>query len=100
MRFPLFDHAGELVCTLREEEAQALYSARMALPKGKKQIRALTLTVNRRQAWGFLRGRRSATSQASRTFLVEHVGPERSRLYQHDHERCSGFVNTHAVVQV
>lgn len=94
MRFPLFDSAGVLVCTLREEEAQALYSARMAAPRGKRQIRALTLTVNRRQAWGFLRGKRSMTSQASRTFRVEHVGDDRSRLYQHEHERCNGYADT------
>lgn len=94
MRFPLFDRAGARVCVLREEEAQALYSAGMAAPKGKKVIRALTLTVNRRQAWGFLRGKRGMTSQASRTVIVEHIGPERARLYQHDHERCDGFAGT------
>lgn len=92
MRFPLFDQSGELVCSLREEEARELFGARMAAPRGKRsRIRSFVLIVNKRQAWGFLRGKRSAQSQASRTFIVEHVGPERARLYQHDHQKCGGW---------
>jgi len=92
MRFPLFDQAGKLVLTLRDEEAQALYSAKLAAPRGKKQIRALVLTCQRRVAIGFLRGKRSMSSP--KTYYVEHVGDDRSRLYQHDHERCNGFADT------
>ena len=92
MRFPLFDQAGKLVLTLRDEEAQALYSARLAAPRGKKQIRALVLTCQRPVAMGFLRGKRSMSSP--KTYYVEHVGEDRSRLYQHDHERCNGYVDT------
>jgi|SRR5690349_18323890 len=90
MAYPLFDRAGAFVWSLSEEEARALYLANMAKPKGKRQTNALTLTVPRRQALGYLRGNRSMASEASRTIIVEHVGPERSRLYQH-HERCEGF---------
>ena len=78
------------MCALRMEEAEELYRAGLAQPMGKRSTK-LVLTVKRRLAWSFLRGRRSLTSQASRTFLVEHVGPERARLYQHDHQRCNGF---------
>ena len=81
------------MCALRTDEAEELYRAGLAKPMGRKTTK-LVLIVQRRQAWGFLRGKRSLTSQASRTFLVEHVGPERSRLYQHDHERCHGYADT------
>lgn len=81
------------MCALRTDEAEELYRAGLAQPMGKRTTK-LVLVVARRQAWGFLRGKRSMTSQASKTFLVEHVGAERSRLYQHDHVRCNGYADT------
>jgi len=101
MRFPLFDQAGKLVLTLRDEEAQALYSEGLAAPRGKKwKIRSLTLTCQRRVAIGFLRGKRSVQSQASRTIHVERVGDDRSPIYQHTPERCNGYADTLADLMV
>ena len=87
------------MCALKIEEAEELYRAGLARPMGKRTTK-LVLLVARRQAWGFLRGKRSMTSQASKTFLVEHVGADRARLYQHDHERCDGYASSLEVVQV
>ena len=86
------------MCALRLDEAEAIYHAGLAQPMSKRTTK-LMLTVDRRTAWGFLRGKRSLTSQASKTFLIEHVGPDRSRLYQHDHVRCAGYGHSLDIVQ-
>lgn len=79
------------MCALRTDEAEEIYRAGLAVPVGKHTTK-LVLTVARRQAWGFLRGRRSIS--APKTYWVEKVGEERSRLYQHDHVRCNGYADT------
>jgi hypothetical protein len=79
---------------LREEEAESLYRAEsLALLDVAPKVRCLMLTCPTGRAWAFLRGGRWSTSQASKTFTVARVGPQRMPCYEHL-ERSFGFGGT------
>jgi hypothetical protein len=69
--------------------------AGLARPLGRpgKKVRCLQLQCSRKQAHTFLRGGRWSTSQASKTFTVARMGPQRSPVYEHL-PRSFGFGGT------
>ena len=95
MRVRINDTGNVFFLTAREEEAEQLLRARMAKPLGRpgKKVRCLQLSCSRKQAHTFLRGERWSTSQASKTFKLARVGPQRMPVYEHL-ERSFGFSGT------
>jgi hypothetical protein len=72
-----------------ESEAMILLDHHAARLEGKRRIK-LRLSVDNSAARALL-APRAPVSQASKTFLVERIGDQRSPLYQHNHRRCEGY---------
>lgn len=71
--------------------AELLVESNAARVEGKSKRITLRLTVGNSEARALLAPRFPGSQK---TFYVEYVGEDRSRLYQHNHARCAGYADT------
>jgi len=87
--YSVYDAAGAFFRAVDEEQALTLLEKQAAFIDTKRRKPKFRLTVDISAARALL-APRFRVSQASRTFFIEHVGEERTPLYQHSRS-CEGF---------
>ena len=91
--YSVYDADGAHFRMVDADQAEMLLDNNAARIDGKRRKIKLRLSVDLSTARSLL-APRYPVSQASKTFLIEFIGDDRTRIYQHHSGRCAAFGQT------